>query len=341
VGQGDSILLDLGETEVLIDAGGRSPGITAYLEDYVDGALEAMIATHPHADHIGGLIAVLDAYEVENIWHNGDTSTSKTYSDFMEKVEAEDAEVREARRGDIIIADGLAFDVLHPGPLVDDTNNNSIVLTLSYGEMGFLFAGDTEHEAEGGMLVQSVVPILDIDILKVGHHGSRTSSSRAFLDIIQPEVAIYMAGIDNRYGHPHAETISALRDVGGEVYGTDTYGTIIVGTDGETSAITFTLTSAGISTAEPSSTYRLPKGQAGSKLEVYVGGTLWKRVENLSDFGPNDRVYVVVEDSEGQSNIRFGDGKHGARLPSASNNVAAIYLLGGSADGARFRLRPH
>ena len=233
VGQGDAILIDLGETEVLIDGGGRSPGVVAYLGDYVDGSLEAMVATHPHTDHIGGLIAVLDAFEVEGIWLNGDTSTSNTYSDFMAKVNAEGTEVYEARRGDTIIVDSLAFNVLHPvEPLVDDTNNNSIVLMLSYGEIDFLFTGDAEQEAEASILVQSVVPVPDIDILKVGHHGSRTSSSQAFLDIIKPEAAIYMAGTDNRYGHPHAETISALQDIGADIYGTDTNGTIILVTDG-------------------------------------------------------------------------------------------------------------
>ncbi len=81
--QGDSILIDLGEIEILIDGGGKSPGVVAYLNDYIDGAIEVMVATHPHADHIGGLIAVLDSFEVEEIWLNGDTSTSKTYQEFM------------------------------------------------------------------------------------------------------------------------------------------------------------------------------------------------------------------------------------------------------------------
>ena len=135
--------------------------------------------------------------------------------------------------GDTIIVDSLAFNVLHPvEPLVDDTNNNSIVLMLSYGEVDFLFTGDAEQEAEVSILVQNVVPLAEVEILKVGHHGSRTSSSQAFLDIIKPEIAIYMAGTDNRYGHPHEETISALQDIGADVYGTDTDGTIIVVTDG-------------------------------------------------------------------------------------------------------------
>ncbi len=231
VGQGDSILIDLGETEILIDGGGKSPGVVAYLNNYVDGALEVMVATHPHADHIGGLIAVLDAFEVEEIWHNGDSSTSKTYSQFMSAVSAEGAQVYEGRRGGIIKVGELTFSVLHPVSLGDATNNNSIVLSLNYGEIDFLFTGDAEQEAEGRMLGAGVV--LDVEILKVGHHGSKSSSSAQFLDAVKPEVAIYMAGEGNRYGHPHEETIIALTDVGAEIYGIDIHGTIVITTDGE------------------------------------------------------------------------------------------------------------
>lgn len=226
-------MLDLGDTEVLIDGGGRSPGVTAYLEDHVNGSLEVLIATHPHADHIGGLIEVLDDFDVEEIWLNGDTSTSNTYSDFMAKVNSEGAEVKEARRGDTIVVDSLMFDVLHPiEPLVSDINDNSIVLMLSYGDIDFLFTGDATTESENSMIADGV--LADIKILKVGHHGSRYSSSQAFLDIVGPEVAIYMAGSGNTYGHPHDETISALEDIGADVYGTDVSGNIVVTTDGET-----------------------------------------------------------------------------------------------------------
>ena len=148
VGQGDSILIDLGETEVLIDGGGKSPGVVAYLNDYVDGVLEIMVATHPHADHIGGLIAVLDAFEVEEIWHNGDSSTSKTYSQFMSAVSTEGAQVYEGTRGDIIKVGELTFSVLHPVSLDDATNNNSIVLSLSYGEIDFLFFNASRHNSQ-------------------------------------------------------------------------------------------------------------------------------------------------------------------------------------------------
>jgi beta-lactamase superfamily II metal-dependent hydrolase len=232
VGQGDAILLDLGETEVLIDGGDRQSGVEAYLRKHVDGPLEAMIATHPHEDHIGGLIGVLDAFEVEEIWHNGQDYDSGMYRDFMAKVDAEAARVKTARRGDIIEVGDLVLYVLHPNKLVESVNDNSIVLGFSYGEGAFLFAGDAGMAAEGSMLVDSQVQLPDMDILKVGYHCSRTSSSQAFLEAIRPDVAIYMAGEDNVYGHPHEEALSRLQAMGAEVYGTDVHGTIVVVTRG-------------------------------------------------------------------------------------------------------------
>lgn len=105
VGQGDAILIDLNDVEILIDGGGTSPGVTGYLETYVDGNLEVMVATHMHADHIGGLIAVLNTFDVDEIWHNGDTSTSQTYTNFMSAVNSEEAQVNVASRGEQISVD--------------------------------------------------------------------------------------------------------------------------------------------------------------------------------------------------------------------------------------------
>ena len=234
VGQGDSILLDLGDIEVLIDGGDKSPGIISYIDDFVDGSLEVMVATHPHADHIGGLIAVLDAFEVGEIWLNEDTSTSQTYSQSMSAVNSEGAEVFVARRGDTINAGNLTFNVLHPVDLSGSTNDNSIVLSLSYGQVDFLFTGDAEQEAEASILIQSIVPVPDVEILKVGHHGSRTASSIQFVRLVRPECAIYMTGQGNSYGHPHQETINSLCEIGAQIYGTDVHGTITVTTDGVT-----------------------------------------------------------------------------------------------------------
>lgn len=231
VGQGDAILIDFGTMEILIDGGGRLPGVIDYIETYVDDSIEVMVATHPHADHIGGLIEVLNRFDVDEIWLNGDTATSKTYNDFMAAVNSEGAQIREARRGDSIVAGALTFRVLHPiDPPYTNTNDNSIVLSLSYKGVYFLFTGDAEVEAESSMIEAGLLS--EVDILKIGHHGSRTASSPAFLNIIRPEVAIYMAGTGNTYGHPHAESIAALQGIGAAIYGTDTSGTIVITCDG-------------------------------------------------------------------------------------------------------------
>lgn len=232
VGQGDAILIDLGETEMLIDGGEVTPGVVSYLNRYVDGPLEVMLATHPHADHIGGLLDVLKTFKVQQIWHNGDSGDSKTYTDFMTAVQTEGAEVHTGRRGDKITVGKLAPIVLSPKALTGTTNNNSLVLSLTYGSIDFLFMGDAEKEAEGAMLVASDMPVPQVEVLKVGHHGSRTASSPDFLTVARPETAIYMAGVGNSYGHPHAETISALTKIGAKIYGTDVNGTVVVSTDG-------------------------------------------------------------------------------------------------------------
>jgi len=192
-----------------------------------------MVATHPHADHIGGLIAVLDAFKVDQIWYNGDTSTSATYSTFMSKVKSEGAQEHIARLHNTIQTGALSFYVYNPATLGDDTNNNSIVLHLAYGTVDFLFMGDAQVEAEKSMMMLSSVHVPPAEILKVGHHGSHTSSSLDFLKVVRPETAVYMAGTGNTYGHPHQETLDKLAQIGAKVYGTDVNGTVNIATDGQ------------------------------------------------------------------------------------------------------------
>ncbi len=315
VGQGDSILLDLGETEILIDGGDRLSGVASYLDDFVDGALEVLVATHPHADHIGGLIDVLDDFEVEEIWLNGDTSTSQTYSQFMSAVNSEGAQVHEARRGDTIEIGDLVLDVLHPVNLSGTTNNNCIVLSLSYGEIDFLFMGDAEKEAEASMLAAGVVP--DVEVLKVGHHGSRTASSSQFLQVAKPERAIYMAGEGNRYGHPHQETITALSEVHVLIQGTDMYGTIIVTTDGQVFSVQppysaqpiFSVTNLSISPddVEPGRTVTISVivtnsgGSPGSYTAILkINGSEVETKSVLLNAGENQEVsFTVAKESIG------------------------------------------
>lgn len=326
VGQGDSILVDLGETEILIDGGDKSSGIVEYLKHFVDEPLEVMVATHPHADHIGGLVAVLDEFQVDQIWHNGDTSSSQTYAQFMAAVQAESAEVHVGRRGDEISVGELTFIILNPATLSGSTNNNSIVLSLSYGEVDFLFTGDAEHEAEAAMLIASDIPVPDIEILKVGHHGSRTASSQDFLFVTSPEVAIYMAGTGNRYGHPHEEIISNLNQVGAEIYGTDIHGTIVIVTDGES----YTLQPENIvtprlpavvsppSTPTPTPTpTSTPTPSAASNVQItriFYDGVVprvesdeYVEITNLSDSPQDLGGWLLKDISEGYPSFTFPD----------------------------------
>ena len=232
VGQGDSILVDFGQNELLIDGGEKYSGVADYINSYVEGPLEIIIATHPHTDHIGGLIKVLDNFPVKEIWLNGDISTSKTYQQFMAAVNSEGANIYMAKEGSIMTLDNLNFTILNPPSILfSDTNNNSIVLRLKYGDTTFLFAGDAEQEAEADMLVAGNV--LQAQILKAGHHCSKTSSSKPFLEKVKPKEAICMVGKNNKYGHPHQETLTNLKEVGANIYRTDINGTIIVATDGK------------------------------------------------------------------------------------------------------------
>ena len=122
--------------------------------------------------------------------------------------------------------------LLNPDSTSSDLNNNSVVLAFRYGTVDFMFTGDAEQKSEASMLSSFLVP--DIEILKVGHHASRTASSAEFLSVLTPEVAIYMCETGNSYGHPHRETLDALAAIGAQVYGTDTCGTIVITTNGKT-----------------------------------------------------------------------------------------------------------
>lgn len=239
VGQGDSILIDFGPIEVLIDGGDRSSNLIQELAGHIEGDLEVMIATHPHSDHIGGLIGVLDAFKVDEVWTNGETYDSTTYREFSSKASAEGASLKVAKRGDTIIAGTLNLSVLGPDSLgMGDTNENSIVVRLVFGNISFLFTGDAGISSETSMITADL--LLKSNILKVGHHGSYSASSVGFLNVVKPEIAVYMAGLNNNYGHPHQVTIEKLQTIRAIIYGTSVNGSIIISTDGIATTVQLT-----------------------------------------------------------------------------------------------------
>jgi competence protein ComEC len=232
VGQGDAILLVLGEYAALIDGGDRGSGVVAYLQRQGITYLDLVIASHPHADHIGGLIDVIRAITVDRVITNGQMHTTLTYERFLDAIIDSGAEYFEVRRGDTIPFGSLVIDVLHPlTPVGQNLNEQSLVLRLKHGNVTFLFTGDAEKGAEQSMLAWG--GDLQAKVLKVAHHGSRSSSTPAFLDKVQPEIAVYCAGLGNQYGHPHEETLVALTQIGAEIYGTDIHGSVVIISDGK------------------------------------------------------------------------------------------------------------
>jgi beta-lactamase superfamily II metal-dependent hydrolase len=251
VGQGDAILVDKGDTDVLVDGGPTSTAVLAYLQAQGVSDIDLLVVTHPHADHIGGLADVLGQHQVSEIWVNGDTTTSQTYQDFAAAVVAEGATVREVTRGYATQMDGLDLAVLHPTTeRTGDLNEDSVVVRLTCGQVSVLLTGDATSSSEASMLADGDVA-LDADVLKVGHHGSSYSSSAAFLAAVSPTDAVISVGAGNTYGHPAQETLDRLVAAGATVYRTDLNGTVVLTSDCDTYALT---TSGPAATPTPAPT---------------------------------------------------------------------------------------
>jgi competence protein ComEC len=221
VGQGDATLVTTDTGEALLVDGGRSKKrLRERLESMGIEDLDAIALTHPDADHVAGLVEVLEMFPVERIYLNGGGSNSQTFGNFMVGVEAEGATVITVTRGDTIPLGGLTLKVLHPGELSGDSNGDSMVLLLDCAEVEVLLTGDAETPSEVEMIAAGV--LFDIDVLKIGHHGSRTSSSQAFLDILLPEAGVISAGMENSYDHPHDDVLARLAATGMRILETDT-----------------------------------------------------------------------------------------------------------------------
>ena len=192
-----------------------------------------MIATHPHADHIGGLIDVFHSFVVGEVIDPGVTHTTMTYNNYMATIDFYDIPFTVGRKGmEWSLSENADFRLLHPqNPSSDHLNNASVVALVSLGEITLLLTGDAEKEAEQEMLADA--HLLAADILKVGHHGSWTSSTTAFLDAVQPEISVIMCGIDNDYGHPHGVALERLQASGTEIFRTDLNGSIVIFSDGQ------------------------------------------------------------------------------------------------------------
>jgi competence protein ComEC len=231
---GDAILLQTSDGKVvLIDGGYPNTGALQYLQARNIQKIDMVILSHPHDDHIGGLIEVLNTIPVKRVVTNGEPIDTQLYEDFQSAIRQKGLKEEIVRTGDKLRVGRLTFQVISPSKVSPiGHNNNSIVLKLVVGKVSFLFTGDMQKLEEERLL--SIDFPVDVDILKVAHHGSDSSSAPAFLVAVAPDIAIYSSGKGNMHGLPMEVTLDNLVAVGATVYGTDTHGTIIVLTDGST-----------------------------------------------------------------------------------------------------------
>lgn len=232
VGQGDSILIDVDGHYALIDAGERDQGkkVVSYLRKQGVQDLEYVIASHPHSDHIGGMVDVIHAFKIHHIILPNVIHTTRTFEDFIDAIQEYNIDAIKAKPGASYQLGAAQLDIKGPKWVdSENLNNSSVVAKLTYGETAFLFPGDAEVEEETSLLGND----LAADVLKVGHHGSTSSTSPDFFSQVNPKACVISCGKDNPYGHPHAEILQFLREAGVDIYRTDQEGTIVAGSDGK------------------------------------------------------------------------------------------------------------
>jgi len=238
VGQGDALFIESPTgTQILVD-GGPPRKILSQLFQVMspfDRKIDALIITNPDQDHIAGFLDVLKIYKVDRVFEPGTLSDSKTYQNLEDEIKKKnipDILVRKGMRLDI--GGGAVIDILFPDRNVSSwsTNDGSVVARLSYGNISVMLTGDAPIKTEKIILGENFPTQLNSTILKVGHHGSRTATSRAFVKALSPLYAVISDGKNNKYGHPHKETLNTLSSFGVKIFRTDILGTIIMKSDG-------------------------------------------------------------------------------------------------------------
>lgn len=244
VGQGDcSLIICDGET-LLIDAGenGHETQVINYLRSQGINKLDYIIVTHQHSDHIGGMPEVIEEFDANNIimprLTKEQTPTNSTYKAFLKAVQASSAKVISSKVGASYNLGNATFEIF--GPVTNDAediNSMSVITKVTYGENTFMFTGDAEFYEEKEVVETGAD--LDCDVLKVGHHGSYTSSGKDFLNAVTPEICIISCGEDNDYGHPHDKALKRIKKHTNEIYRTDICGSIVLESDGKNLSVSY------------------------------------------------------------------------------------------------------
>lgn len=233
VGQALSVLVECDGQFMLYDGGNVDDGslIVSYLQSQGVEQLEYVFCSHAHEDHVGGLAAALAYFPAYHVYSPVTDASTKCFQDFVKYTQQQGLQVEVPAVGTMWPLGGATVTMLGPVAQYSDTNDTSIVLRIDYGSTSFLLTGDMEKTAETDLVNSGAN--LRADVLQVGHHSSSTSTSYLFLNAVLPEMGIISCGVNNKYGHPHEETLSILRDAGVDVYRTDLQGTITIGSDGQ------------------------------------------------------------------------------------------------------------
>jgi competence protein ComEC len=237
VGQGDAVLIRTPAGDVLIDAGKNSSeeALDLYLKSQGVKTIEYAIFTHPHEDHIGGADMVIKNYDIKNVILPNCPSTTKTYTNMLTAISQKNLTAKEAHSGDKYRVGELVLNIL--GPVRNDykeVNDHSVVILAEWGGTRVMLAGDAELEAENDILKKFGNSNIDCNILKLGHHGSSSSSGEKWLKALSPDIGIICCGKDNEYGHPHSEIVERLSKFGIKSYRTDELGSLVFVSDGKT-----------------------------------------------------------------------------------------------------------
>lgn len=239
VGHADAILIKNGEESMLIDGGDNSSGklVVDYIKNQGIDSIKYVIGTHPHEDHIGGLDNVIDSFNIEKVIMPNANANTKTFEDVLNSISNKGLTITKPRPGDKYNLNGAEFIILAPNKdKYSNLNNYSVVVKLTHGNSSFVFTGDAETLSEKEIL-DNFGGILKADLLKLGHHGSNTSTSENFLEAVNPQIAIISLGRDNKYNHPDIEVVDRLREKNIDIYRTDEEGTIVAISDGESITI--------------------------------------------------------------------------------------------------------
>ena len=241
IGQGDAIFITAPSGNQLLIDGGPSKAVLRELSKvmpFYDRSIDVVIATHADQDHVGGLPDVLNKYKVNIFMETGVPGESSAYTELKGKIEKSKIKRLEARRGmEVDLGDGAILQILFPDrdPSGMETNTSSIVARLIYGENEFILTGDSPQAIENYLVsfgTESPTLALQSDVLKAGHHGSKTSSSQAFVSAVSPEYVVMSVGKDNRYGHPNQEVLDIFTNFGAKILRTDLSGRVVFKSDG-------------------------------------------------------------------------------------------------------------